>query len=104
MAIDTSNTYKPGTATTGRSSGSAPLSTKSEGKSGAPSSPQPATDQVVLSAEAQSLSRLQEAVDTAPDVDSDKVAEIKQAIAEGRFEINAERLAEAILSQDDLIG
>lgn len=104
MAIDTSNTYKPGAATTGRSASSGTPAAKAEGKNTAASATAPPSDQVVLSPEAQSLSRLQEAVDSAPDVDSDKVAQIKQAIAEGRFEVNAERLAEAILAQDDLIG
>lgn len=104
MAIDTSNTYKPGTATTGRSASSSPLTGKSEGKTTASATSEPATDKVVLSPEAQSLSRLQDAVEAAPDIDSDKVEAIKQAIAEGRFEINAERLAEAMLAQDDLIG
>lgn len=104
MAIDTSNTYKTGTATTGRSSASAVNPTKAEGKKGAAEGVSTSSDSVVLSPEAQSLSRLQEAVDSAPDISSEKVEQIKQAIAEGRFEINAERLAEAMLSQDDLIG
>ncbi|MDO3385089.1 flagellar biosynthesis anti-sigma factor FlgM [Gilvimarinus sp. SDUM040013] len=104
MAIDTSNTYKPGTATTGRSTGNNAPSAKADGKGSAPTGAQPPTDEVVLSAEAQTLNRLQEAVETASDVDTDKVAQIKQAISEGRFQVNAERLAEAILAQEDLIG
>lgn len=62
-----------------------------------------AGDQVVLSQEAQTLGRLQSKIDSAPDVNLDKVAEIRRAIAEGRFEINPERIAENMLNQD-LLG
>lgn len=61
-------------------------------------------DQVVLSQEAQTLGRLQSKIDSAPDVNLEKVAEIRRAIAEGRFEINPERIAENMLNQNDLLG
>ena len=63
-----------------------------------------ARDQVVLSQEAQTLGRVQAKINSSPDVDLDKVAEIRRAIAEGRFEINPERIAENMLNQDDLLG
>lgn len=63
-----------------------------------------ASDQVVLSQEAQTLGRLQAKINTAPDIDLEKVAEIRRAIAEGRFEINPERIAENMLNQNDLLG
>lgn len=69
----------------------------------APTSPK-AGDQVVLSEQAQTLGRLQSKIDSAPDVNLDKVAEIRRAIAEGRFEINPERIAENMLNQNDLLG
>lgn len=62
------------------------------------------SDQVVLSQEAQTLGRLQSKIDSAPDVNLEKVAEIRRAIAEGRFEINPERIAENMLKQNDLLG
>ena len=61
-------------------------------------------DQVVLSEQAQTIGRLQSKIDSAPDVNLDKVAEIRRAIAEGRFEINPERIAENMLNQQDLLG
>ena len=60
--------------------------------------------QVVLSQEAQTLGRLQAKINTSSDVDLEKVAEIRRAIAEGRFEINPERIAENMLNQNDLLG
>jgi negative regulator of flagellin synthesis FlgM len=74
----------------------------------APATPAPSNsksgDQVVLSEQAQTLGRLQSKIDSAPDVNLDKVAEIRRAIAEGRFEINPERIAENMLNQNDLLG
>lgn len=63
-----------------------------------------ASDQVVLSQEAQTLGRLQAKINSSPDVDLEKVAEIRRAIAEGRFEINPERIAENMLNQNELLG
>ncbi len=63
-----------------------------------------AKDQVVLSQEAQTLGRLQAKINSSPDVNLEKVEEIKRAIAEGRFEINADRIAENMLNQDDLLA
>lgn len=69
------------------------------------SSPSPeASDQVVLSQEAKNASRLEAKVNAAPDVDLERVAELRRAIAEGRFDINPERIAENMLKQDELLG
>lgn len=59
---------------------------------------------VSLSTEAQTLNRLESQINASPDIDASRVAEIKQAIADGTFEINAERIAEKLLDQDDLLG
>lgn len=63
-----------------------------------------AKDKVVLSQEAQTLGRLQAKINSSPDVNMEKVEELKRAIAEGRFEINADRIAENMLKQDDLLA
>lgn len=92
-----------------KSTRSKPASSSSTPETKAPTSaPAPssnsAADQVVLSQEAKTLGRLQGKIDSAPEVNLDKVAEIRRAIAEGRFEINAERIAENMLNQNDLLG
>ena len=84
--------------TTGVSSKNAePALTSTQGKS------EP-NDQVVLSPKAQTFARLQSKIDASPDVNLDKVAEMKRAIAEGRFEINPDRIAENMLNQNTLLG
>ena len=61
-------------------------------------------DSVVLSPEAQNFSRLQSKVSNLPDVNMDRVTAIRQAIADGRFEIDPERIAENMLKQDELFN
>ncbi len=54
------------------------------------------TDSVSLTAQAQQLHRLHKKAEGASSVDNNKVAEIKKAIAEGKYQINPERLAAKI--------
>lgn len=104
MVIDTNNINSSGGANRSRSS--APVVTNSTKTQTAPvATPEPsAKDNVVLSSEAQNLVRLQAKISNLPDVNLDRVAAIKQAIADGRFEINPERIAENMLKQDELLG
>ena len=106
MAIDTNNNINSSsTATTRGKSSSAAVSTGK--KDQAPSSAVEAKtskDNVVLSEGAQRLNRLEANIASLPDVDSERVAAIKDAIASGRFEINAQRIAENMLNQDDLLS
>lgn len=104
MVIDTNSINSSGGAS--RSRTSAPVAPSSTKTPTAPvAAPEASTkDNVVLSSEAQNLVRLQSKISSLPDVDLDRVAAIKQAIAEGRFEINPERIAENMLNQDELLG
>ena len=103
MVIDTNNINSSGSArnrsipaapTTQAKPQAAPVETATASKK----------DNVVLSPEAQNLTRLQAKINVLPDVNLDRVAAIKQAIAEGRFEINPERIAENMLKQDELLN
>lgn len=62
------------------------------------------TDQVQLSQEAQKLGQLQAKINASPDVNLEKVNEIRRAIAEGKFHVNPERIADALLNQEELLG
>jgi negative regulator of flagellin synthesis FlgM len=108
MVIDTNNINSSGGANRSRSS-TPVVAAPSTKTPSAPTSPvetaeKGSKDNVVLSSEAQNLVRLQAKINSLPDVNMDRVAAIKQAIAEGRFEINPERIAENILKQDELLG
>ena len=59
--------------------------------------PAPVT-QVDVSPAATQLQQLAGASGNSPTFDVQKVAEIRQAIAEGRFQINAERIADGLIS------
>lgn len=104
MVIDTNNINSSGGANRSRSS--APVVAPNAKAPSAPAAKaEPSSkDNVVLSSEAQNLVRLQTKISNLPDVNMDRVAAIKQAIAEGRFEINPERIAENMLNQDELLG
>lgn len=59
--------------------------------------PASASEQVELSALAAGLQEASAALADAPVVDAARVAEIKQAISEGRFQINPERVADGLI-------
>jgi negative regulator of flagellin synthesis FlgM len=103
MVIDTNNINSGSTAST-RGRNSVPVSGNTTKPTATPAEPATAKDNVVLSQEAQRINRLQANINSSPDVDSERVAALKLAIASGRFEVNAERIAENMLKQDDLLG
>lgn len=109
MVIDTNNINSGSTSSTSSSSRSrsaapvAPAALKTQ-LAPAEAAVTSSKDNVVLSPEAQNLTRLQAKISSLPDVNIDRVNAIKLAIAEGRFEINPERIAENMLKQDELLG
>ncbi len=105
MVIDTNNINSSGGANRSRSSAPAVSAPSNKTPSTPAAKVEPSNiDNVVLSSEAQNLVRLQTKISNLPDVNMDRVAAIKQAIAEGRFEINPERIAENMLNQDELLS
>lgn len=59
--------------------------------------------EVSLSSQAQLLSKLESRIQSTPDVNNERVAQIKLALANGTYEINAERIASRMLEQDRLL-
>ena len=57
-------------------------------------------DQLDLTAKAQSLKALGEQIQKAPDTDNKRIAELKQALSDGTYEINPSRIAEKLLALD----
>jgi negative regulator of flagellin synthesis FlgM len=69
-----------------------------KGSSGAPpASPQPDSTSVSLGATASQLRGMESSMANAPVIDSAKVAEIRQAISEGRFKVNSGMVADRLI-------
>ena len=58
----------------------------------------PDSGSVKLSSLSSSLAKAEATLTSAPDVDQARVTEIRQAIADGRLEINPERIADGLLA------
>jgi negative regulator of flagellin synthesis FlgM len=103
MVIDTNNINSSGSSRNQKTA--AVNTTPNKTQSVAADTPvQAAKDKVVISPEAQNLAKLQAKVSELPEVNIERVESIKKAIAEGRFEINPERIAENMLIQDELFN
>jgi negative regulator of flagellin synthesis FlgM len=59
------------------------------------------SDTVEISSQARELARARQAVDAAPDVRADKVAQIKQRIEDGTYSVSPELLAQKLLEGSD---
>jgi negative regulator of flagellin synthesis FlgM len=103
MVIDTNNINSPGSS---RNQKVTPVNTSvtKNPPAAADTKVSSAKDDVSISSEAQSLAKLQAKIGELPDVNLERVENIKQAIAEGRFHINPERIAENMLIQDELFN
>lgn len=103
MIIDFNGVNPTNTGSTSRSGRSGSASPEAPDKaSGETNAANASGDTVALSQEAQAMNRLEGAIGEAPEMDSDRIAEIQKAIAEGQFEVNAERIAEKMMGLDDL--
>lgn len=60
-------------------------------------------DQVTLTDTARLLGDLAKSAGSQPVVNAERVAEIRQAIEEGRYEVNAERVAAKLIQSDALL-
>ncbi|HZO29204.1 MAG TPA: flagellar biosynthesis anti-sigma factor FlgM [Chloroflexota bacterium] len=66
-----------------------------------PQSVRSSSDTVEISSRSRELARARQAVDAAPDVRADKVAEIKQRIEDGTYSVSPELLARKMLEGSD---
>lgn len=71
------------------------------GQQPAPQSSQTeSTSSVSLSAQAQQLQAIEEKLRDLPEVDNERVSQIKQAIADGSYQVDSSRIADKLLSLD----
>jgi len=66
-------------------------------------SPSASDDNVSLSDKAQSLGRLENAVAQSEIVDAGRVAEIKQALESGYYQVDPEKIAEVLLAEEIIV-
>ncbi len=98
MKIDNS---KPLTSSVGEATTRTPAA---RGNANRPATPDIAGTSVSLGTTTAQLRSLESSVASSSAVDSKKVAEIKQAISEGRFQVNAGAIADSLIkSVSDLI-
>lgn len=62
------------------------------------------SDSVHITDSARTLASLSEAVSSTPDVDTNRVAALQQAIATGVYQINPERIANKMLALEQDLG
>ena len=62
------------------------------------------SDTVELTSGAQLLSRLEKSLATLPDIDASRVDAVKTAIANGDYEIDAEKIADTLIRMDREFG
>jgi len=74
--------------------------TAGKGQGAAQSKP---ADQLDLTDRARSLKALEAQIHKSPDVDNQRIAELKQALKDGTYEINPARIADKLLALDDLL-
>lgn len=73
------------------------------GSSGASAST-PRSDSVHITNSARTMASLSEAVSSSPDVDTNRVAALQQAIAAGVYQINPERIANKMIGLEQDLG
>ncbi len=100
MKIDKTNNALPG-----KPAGDGASRAVSKGKADSSAAPQPGSTSVSLGSTAAQLHSMENSMAGTPVVDSAKVAEIRQAISEGRFKVNSGVVAERLLQTvRDLLG
>ena len=104
MAIDINNVPPSSTQVSevGTQRGGNPTHTEKAPEK--PSAPSQAADQVSLTPAAQQLRHLEKQIADQPVVDTQKVSAVKEALANGSFEINPARIAEKMMSLERALG
>ncbi len=92
MKIDKSNNALPG-----KSIGDGASRAANKGKTNSSPAPQQGSTSVSLGSTAAQLHSMESSMAGSPVADSAKVAEIKQAISDGRFKVNSEVVADRLL-------
>jgi negative regulator of flagellin synthesis FlgM len=94
-------------ASSGASGGGSPIEQirATTAASTATSAPQPGVDSVNITDSARRLLALAQAVQAAPEVDAQRVAELQQSIGNGQYQVQPGRIADRLLQMEqDLVA
>ena len=100
MVIEPGNSGIGKSGVNSTSGGNTRLRSEAHSSKSAPQPPSQPSDSVSLSSEAQILGRLESQVKAADDVDMGKVEAVRNAIREGRYDVDSHSIADKMLSQD----
>ncbi len=103
MVINTNNGFNPGNSASARTKASEVGSPQGEAKSPT-QTPAKASDDVVLSNEAQAMNRLEASIADAPSGNSSRVEAIKAALRDGSYSTDPASIAGKMIDQDDLLA
>ncbi len=103
MVIDGNNSINSGNIGSNRSKQTVSDKTGQTAPVSTDNTPQ-AQDNVSLSQQGQNLSKLEANIQASSDVNEERVAALKKAIANGSYQVNAERIASQLLDQDKLFS
>jgi len=98
--IDQSSGIKPHSDIVKPGSGTSPARTATSGAHNPPSGGAIGDESVTVTETASELMRLERQLAAMPDVDQQRIASLREAIADGSYSIDAERIVDALLRAD----
>lgn len=101
MVIDLNSTNNPSISPRRAGADSVNSTPSSSEASNSPKSAA-SSSEVSISTEAQSMQRLEDAIEQSPEFDSARVEALRTAIENGDYSINADRIASAFIDSDNL--
>lgn len=90
-------TTEPVTAIKGSSSSAAVVDKSQTESSSSAAKTTHAADQVTLTSNARTLQKVEDRIAKAPTVDTAKVAQVKQAVSDGSYQVDSGRVADKLL-------
>lgn len=102
MSIEIKNLSQPQARGAGDSRGTSEIARGGKGGAQAPSPTGDAVDKITLTGAAKRLNDLEQTAASQPQVDEKRVAELRQAIQDGSYQVNAQAVAEGLMKSENM--
>ncbi|MGM0676988.1 flagellar biosynthesis anti-sigma factor FlgM [Ectothiorhodospira marina] len=102
MSIEVKNLSQPQARGASDSRGTTESARGGKGAGQAPSPADNTADKITLTGAARRLSDLEQTAASQPQVDEKRVAELRQAIQDGSYQVNAQDVAEGLMKSENL--